>query len=181
MKRILLALIVVTGFLWSCGESQEEGKMGLEERLALIKQIEDEAFGQNGEFNKTKALALVNNYVSFAKENPDDERSASFLFKAGDISMGLENGQLAVSYFDQVITDYPDYEKVPYCMFLKGFVYENNLKDLDKASAAYKEFIKEYPDHDMTEAAKFSLQNLGKSPEQLIREFEKQNATPEEN
>ena len=181
MKKYIISSLLILCFVWSCSESPKENTMSVEDRLALIEQIENESFGQNGEFNKTKALGLVNNYAIFAKENPEDERSASFLFKAGDISMGLENAELAISYFDQVINEYPDFEKVPYCMFLKGFVYENNLKDLDNASSAYREFIKEYPDHDMTEAAKFSLQNLGKSPEQLIREFEDQNVIQEEN
>lgn len=180
MKNTLLSLILAIGLMWSCSESRKENAMSIEDRLALIEQIENESFGQNGEFNKTKALGLVNNYAIFADENPDDERSAAFLFKAGDISMGLENAELAISYFDKVIDNYPDYEKIPYCMFLKGFVYENNLNDLDKAREAYSEFIKEYPDHDMTEAAVFSLKNLGKSPEELIREFEDQNVNQEE-
>ena len=174
-------MIGVAALLLACSEGPKEPEMSAEDRIALIQEIEEKSFGQGGEFNKTSALALVNNYAKFADENPDDERSASFLFKAGDISMGLEKSELAIQYFDRVIDEYPDYEKMPYCMFLKGFVYENQLKDLDKASAAYRDFISEYPDHDMTEAAKFSLQNLGKSPEQLIREFEEQNATPAEN
>ncbi len=180
MKKALLSTILALVLLWSCNESSNENAMKLEDRLALIEQLENESFGENGQFNKTKALGLVNNYADFATENPEDDRSASFLFKAGDISMGLENAELAISYFDRVIDNYPDYEKIPYCMFLKGFVFENSLKDMGKAEAAYSDFINEYPDHDMTEAAKFSLQNLGKSPEQLIREFEEQNVNQDE-
>lgn len=165
----------------ACKEQSKEAQMSKEERLTLIEEIEDKSFGQGGEFNKTSALSLLNNYVLFADENPDDDRAAGFLFKAGDIAMGLEKGQLAIDYFDRVIDEYPEYEKVAYSMFLRAFVYENQLKDLDKASKAYRDFIKAYPDHDMTEAAQFSLQNLGKSPEQLIREFEQNNATPAQN
>ena len=180
MKRLISIAFTAAVLVAACGEKKNENAMPTEERLKIIEQIENESFGQSGEFDKTKALALVKNYASFAEENPDDERSPSFLFKAGDISMGLENSELAISYFDRVIEEYPDYEKVPYCMFLKAFVFENNIKDLDKAASAYRDFISEYPDHDMTEAAKFSLQNLGKSPEELIQEFEEKNLTPEE-
>lgn len=181
MKKIALSTVFTFLLLWSCSESPKENAMNIEDRLKLIEQIENESFGKNGEFNKTKAIALVNNYAIFAEENPEDERSAPFLFKAGDISMGLEKGELSISYFDKIIENYPDYEKIPYCMFLKGFVYENTLKDLENAEEAYRAFIKEYPNHDMTEAAQFSLKNLGKSPEQLIREFEAQNINQEEN
>ena len=179
MKKMLYAASLA--LLAACSGGPKEPEMSADERIALIQEIEEKSFGQGGEFNKTSALALIKNYALFADENPEDERAPAFLFKAGDISMGLEKSKLAIDYFNRVIDDYPEYEKVPYCMFLKGFVFENQIKDLSKAESSYRTFIEKYPDHDMTEAAKFSLQNLGKSPEQLIREFEEKNATPPEN
>ena len=91
--------------------------------------------------------------------------------------MALHKPQNAIDYFNRVIKDYPDFDKVPYCMFLKGFIYEDQVKDYDKARQAYEAFIEAYPDHDMTEAARFSIKNLGKSAEDLIQEFQQKEDT----
>jgi TolA-binding protein len=99
------------------------------------------------------------------------------LFKAGDFSMGLEKSEQAIMYFDQIIANYPAFEKLPYCLFLKGFIYENQMGNMDQAKEVYLEFLNKYPDHEMAESARFSIKNLGKSPEELIKEFEKNQQT----
>ena len=71
-----------------------------------------------------------------------------------------------------VIGDYGDFAKVPECYFLKGFVYENNIKDIKQARIAYTEFITKFPNHDLRDDAEISMKNLGKTPEQIVREFE---------
>jgi hypothetical protein len=46
------------------------------------------------------------------------------------------------------------------------------LHNYVKAAEWYNQFIALYPDHPMVHDAKVSLQNLGKSPDQMVREFE---------
>ena len=55
-------------------------------------------------------------------------------------------------------------------------VYENYLGDLDNAKMIYLEFLEKYPDNEFADDAEISIQNLGKSPEELIRQFEEQQA-----
>lgn len=172
MKKYLI--IASFGFLFSCGNSGDPDQMSKSDRLEVIRELEDKSYQDIEKFDTTMALSLVNNYAKFADENPEDELTPNFLFKAGDLSMALHKPSLAISYFDRIISNYADYEKLPYCMFLKGFIYEDQIGDLKKAKANYEEFIERFPDHDMTEAARFSIKNLGKSPEELIREFEGQ-------
>ena len=57
-------------------------------------------------------------------------------------------------------------------MFLQAFVYENHVGDLSNAREKYIEFIQKYPEKDFADDAEICLQNLGKTPEELIREFE---------
>jgi TolA-binding protein len=45
--------------------------------------------------------------------------------------------------------------------------YDNDLKDFAKAGKYYNEFLTKYPNNDFTESAKFLLENLGKSEEEL--------------
>ena len=173
MKK-LTYLVLFIGLL-ACGNETKEGEMSKSERIEVIRGLEDIAYGNIDRFDTNTALALVNNYAKFASENSEDEMSAKYLFKAGDLCMAMHKPQLAIQYFDDIIKNYNDFDKTPYCLFLKGFIYEDQLNDLKKAKESYQLFIKQYPNHEMTDAAKFSIKNLGKSPEQLIREFEKQN------
>lgn len=178
MRKTLYTIAAIAIFLISsCGDGTKEGTMSKNDRLTLIQEMEDKAYADMDKFDTTIALGLVKNYDIFCDENPDDEMSPNFLFKAADLCMALNKSQLALEFYNRIIDDYPDYQKVPYCMFLKGFVYEDQLNDFDAAKEAYTEFIEKYPDHDMAEAAKFSIKNLGKSPEELIREFEKKQDT----
>ena len=54
----------------------------------------------------------------------------------------------------------------------KAFVLENQINDYDQAKNTYEVFIEEYPDHPMRDDAEYSIKNMGKSPEELIKEFE---------
>ena len=82
----------------------------------------------------------------------------------------------AILYYDKITYTYPKFRKIAYCYFLEGFVYENQMNDLINAKKYYTLFITKYPTHPLTKDAKILIENLGKSPEELIKGFEeKQN------
>jgi hypothetical protein len=56
-------------------------------------------------------------------------------------------------------------------LFLQGFVFENEVGNVDAAREKYHQFLKQYPDHKIAEDVRTSLRNLGKTPEQLVQEF----------
>jgi hypothetical protein len=56
-----------------------------------------------------------------------------------------------------------------------GYIHENYFQELGKAKAIYEQFLQRYPDHDFADDAQISIENLGKSPEELIRIFEEKN------
>jgi len=55
---------------------------------------------------------------------------------------------------------------------LKAYIYENLLSNLGLAQKTYRDFLSLYPDHELSDDAEAALLNLGKSPEELVREFE---------
>ncbi|MDZ7741781.1 MAG: tetratricopeptide repeat protein [Bacteroidota bacterium] len=168
MKTIQnLVVFFLTAFvLVSCGPSKSDMQQE-------ITQNEEALFaGEAKGIDKGKAALLINSYVQYADAFPEDSMSPDYLFRAADISMNIfESGQ-AIDLYNRIINNYPEYEKVPQCVFLKAFVYENNLNDLNSAKKYYKEFLAKYPDDEFADDAEMSLQNLGKSPEELIKEFE---------
>lgn len=167
MKKATVVLFAgLTVILLGCSPSREK-------RMEQISGMETRLFAPDTySFSKEKADSLVAMYLDFIADNPKDTVSASYLFKAASIVMNGGDGNKALGYFDQYIRDYPDGPKAPMCLFFKGFVYENNLRDLDKAREIYVQFIEKYPKDDFADDAKMALMNLGKTPEMLIREFE---------
>ncbi len=163
LRFFLMAFVIM---LISC--SSDQGK-----KKSIIKEMESKLFSdENKMIDRGKAGELMKVYISFADEYPDASETPEYLFKAGDMSMNLNMPQQAIQVFDRIINKYPDYEKAPQCLFLKGYVYENEIGDLNAAKKIYEEFIAKYPDDEFADDAAVSIKNLGKSPEELIKEFE---------
>ena len=168
--RNSLLIVALVAALASCGPSNEKDATD-------IKTAEDTLFASSeGFIDKAKALELVDLYVDYTNSYPDDSMAVEYLFKGAEFCLNLGEGQRAITLYDRVISEYPDFRKIPECLFLKGYVYENYLGDLDNAKAIYLEFIEKYPDNEFADDAEISIQNLGKSPEELIKQFEEQQA-----
>ncbi len=164
--KLLSVLALISIYFAACSPSKEKYE-------TKINDLEKNLFSEkNIIINKINAEELINAYIEFAEKFPGDSNSAKYLFNAADISMNILESDKAISIYNKIINDYPNFKKAPECLFLKGFVYENNLNDLKKAKTIYLEFIEKYPDNDFADDAKISIENLGKTPEQLILEFE---------
>jgi outer membrane protein assembly factor BamD (BamD/ComL family) len=148
-------------------------KPSREDRISDIQNLEQELFAPEVDgFSQQKADSLLSLYTEFIREHPKDSLSPGYLFKAANITMNSENGAEALTLFDQYLNDYPDQPKAPMCLFFKAFIYENLIRNLDKARETYLLFIEKYPSDDFTNDAKLALMNLGKSPDMIVREFE---------
>jgi outer membrane protein assembly factor BamD (BamD/ComL family) len=140
-----------------------------------INEAEEQLFSSEDAFiNREKALQLVDMYLDFADKNPGDSMAVEYLYNGAEFYMNMAEGRKAVELYDRIIREYPDFRKGPECLFLKGYVYENYLGELEIAEAIYLEFLEKYPDSEFADDAEISIANLGKSPEELIRMFEEQ-------
>lgn len=156
----LLALVAV-----ACQSPKEKA---LQEIEAL--QVQDSVFSIENMAKEKDA------YIAFADKYPDDERAPEFLFKAGQ-SMGAIASQTkdmkmhedAIAIFKRIQDNYPKHHFAEEALFLSGFVYENHLGNIEKAKATYKEFIEKYPKSELAEDAQFAIDNLGVSPEDIIK------------
>lgn len=139
-----------------------------------IKDLENDIFSVTDQtINADKTGQLVDAYLAYADAFPGDKKSAEFLFNAGNVAMNLLDPKKAISIFDRIMQNYPDNERFPHCLFLKAFIYENQLNQLGQAEMLYREFLAKYPGHEFADDAELSLKNLGKSPEELLEQFQK--------
>ena len=152
----------------SCGE-----KVSVKE----VKELESKVLAEGAKPTKEEVIQLIDAYILFAEQNPDDVQSPDYLFRALDIAVGVnaEGPDKAIKIADVLIEKYPDFEMTPMAMYLKGFVYENIVGDLHNAEMTYRQFVEKYPESPMVEDVKATIENLGLSPEELIRKFEEVN------
>jgi tetratricopeptide (TPR) repeat protein len=171
--RLSVYVILLAGFVLACSSP-------IEKKMTAIKTLEDSLFSDETKIiDRAKANELITLYIDFADNFKDDKRAAENLFKAGDMAMNLNMPHKAIQIFDRIMNDYADFKKSPQCLFLKGYIYENDLKDLANAKKFYEEFLLKYPNDEFADDAEISIQNLGKTPEELIREFEEKSKLQE--
>lgn len=164
MNRITPLLIVaVAMMLLSCGNEN------LSDRIA---KLEKQAFSTESAVNPEIAEQLVDVYCDFATQNPENQQSAEYLFKAVDVSMNFDNPVKTFDIIDRLVQEYPDYEKTPMAVFVKGFIYETRYNNIEQAKAAYEKYLELYPDGEMAADCRASIENLGLTPEELVKKFE---------
>lgn len=170
MKKIAITSLIITAlFIFGCSPSKDK-------LISQISDIEKNLISaQNPVPDKEKVKEIIELYEKYVKSFPSDTLSPVYLYKAAELSMNTGQSDEAIKYYDRIIAEYYEFEKLPECYFLKAFVYENYLKNINLAREAYNEFIKKYPNHELTDDAILSLGNLGKTPEQIIMEFEQKN------
>lgn len=174
IKYFFSAVVLVS--LIACGETKvEEAKDEKAELLKIISELEERLFANTEKYDETAAHAIVKHYANFAENYPDDEKTPNFLFKAGEVAMSLNRSGEAVKYFTELNEKYPEFDKSAYAMFMVAFVYDTQIGDTTNAKIAYEKFIETYPNHEMVGDAQASIALLGKSPEDIIKEFEAKN------
>ena len=163
----LAFLSIISVLFFACSSSPED------EAKSKINELESNLFSsEDMVVNRKQASELVNAYIDYADKFPDDTLTPEYIFKAADICMNILNPSKAIWFFDRIIREYPNYKKVPESMFLKAYVYDNNMQSYDLARKLYTEFMEKYPDNEFADDAKVSIQNLGKTPEEIIMEIE---------
>jgi tetratricopeptide (TPR) repeat protein len=174
-KKVFIAMLFAT-FLYACGSSEENVEITSEQWQEKIKLMEQSMFNSNDKmFNDSIAVAVIEAYDEFAALFPQDPQTPDFLFKAGEVSLGLGKPLQSMSYFTKVYDKYPTYERASYSLFLQAYVLDNHLHDDVRAGELYTQFMEKFPEHPMAKDAEFSIHNLGKSDEELIKEFEEKN------
>jgi TolA-binding protein len=164
MKKSFIVIVLLLGLiaLSSCQKHHEEDlyKTAMED----IKNGNPQAA-----INSLEELVEKNPYSEFA---PDAFFTLASLYQSmeGDSIHKVENYRKALEYYQELINKFPNNEKTPEAIFMAGFINAEYLKDYQAASFFYKKFLKMYPEHELAVSVKAELDNLGKSPEEILKE-----------
>ena len=116
------------------------------------------------------------NAVGVDVNTASDSLAPDYLYKAAGLAVGFQRGPQAVDLYESILHTYPDYKRLPECYFMEAFAYENVIGNIGKANEYYNKFLLKYPNHDLADDAMAAIKFLGKTPEEMVHEFELMNA-----
>jgi TolA-binding protein len=161
MKKVLSVFAIVIFLLAGCSKTSDKGY--LNKAAESVK---------NGDISEA-----VSSYEKLVNEFPDSKLAPEALVKEAalyhdnkikDISKE-ESLRKSAEIFKSIAEKYPKSEQAPSSLFMAGFIYANDIKDYDNAIKTYKLFLEKYPDNQLASSAKDEIDNMGLSPEQILK------------
>lgn len=167
MKKINTCYLILLYIVFTLGcQSAMDGK------IEKISELEKDIYKNSEKFNNQKAAILLKEYQEFIEAYPQDSSTESYIYKAAETANSLMQYKIAIDLYNTYYQNFHDNKKAGSCLFIQAFIYENQLNDLANAERIYKQFLVEFPSHELVNDAKFSLENLGKPVEELLKQFE---------
>jgi outer membrane protein assembly factor BamD (BamD/ComL family) len=183
MKAIQgIFFIALLSGIMSCGNEEKQAAIPptapqKEPRELFLDQVKifEAKMHKSVELDPVIAEAALRAYADFIRNFPNDSLSPDFIYKSGEIETATQQYKQALAAYETITSKYPGFKLAPESLYLQGYLLDNFLNDDVKAKAVYEQVIAKYPDLPYAADARAAIKNLGKSDEELIREFEKKN------
>ena len=176
MRQLKILIPVLLIIMIAC--SNESPKKDIVAKIDKNEKALNEAIsGKN--LNKTQISSLLRLYDEYHMEFPKDTSGATYLMRGGEIALHYNYYKRAIGFFDAVEINFENSRHYPMAVFMKAFVFDQ-VNDTASARKYYQKFIRENPDHELVEDAEISIENLGKTLEEILQEFEEEKAQRKE-
>ncbi len=147
-----------------------EGEPSMESKIAeLQKNLTDPTTGR---LDLKKVNSFVNTVEYFVIGNPTNEACSSYLKLAAEVVNSVKVFPRAIKFYDWILTQFPNSKEAPQALFMKGFTLDDGIGDKQAAKPVYEEFLKRYPKNDFADDTKFLLDNINKTDEEIIKQFD---------
>ena len=167
MKRVLWVLLMCLAV--ACQSDQEM-------HLYKINDLQLQLVDSDLKTNIKVAQDLVAEMEKYVSEYPDSIIMPDYYMQLGDLyTHALQLPVKGLYFFQKVHTDFPNHEKAGVALFYQGFLLENYMGQQELAKTVYESFLNEYPEHELSETVKLSIQQLGIPLEELVKQFEEKN------
>jgi outer membrane protein assembly factor BamD (BamD/ComL family) len=168
-KYFYFAALLLACF--SCGTDLSSPR---QKAVEEIKRFEAEMH-KSPEVKKTLADSTLLAYEKFVEDFPADSLSPDLLFKGAEIATAVQEYDRALGYYKRIVKYYPKYKLFPESLFLQGSLLDNYLDHDGEAKMVYDQIIEKYPQSAYADDARAAIRNLGKSDEELLKEFKEKN------
>lgn len=166
MKTLILfpGLVALLAACSPSSNTEEKKIRAADELVSLIKQQQHPDSLQNSATLVSYTTALeeyVDNY-------PDHAQYEALLFQAAKNAGDHKDLKKAAHYYARYAEQFPTSESGAQATFAAGFIYNNDLKQIDSARKYYSLFIANHPRHLLKPAAEAEIEHLGKTPEEML-------------
>jgi len=168
-NSIFLLSVIISLSCFSCTSSRD--------KMSGIISLMESDIKTAQKANSNSVKELISAYLNFASKYAKDSLAPEYLYRAAGLANGFNRGTQSIELYETIIHTYPDYKRLPECYFMEAFAYENVHGNIGKASEYYNKFLEKYPDHSLADDARAALKYLGKSSDEMVKEFEKMNAS----
>ncbi len=129
------------------------------------------------EVNTKVANAAIKAFADFSFHCKSDSLAPIYLLKAGQIATTINNMPQAQISYEKIINDFPNFKNRGAAMFLLAQLYDEQryLNNEDKALELYNKIISLYQGTEWAVNAAAARNLLGKTDEEIVKEFLKKN------
>ncbi len=154
-KLVAVLLLVILMVFTGCGRKPSKTAQGYWDSAVML-------------FDGENYQGCIDQYQNLIKFYPEDTLVIRTLFAMAEIyKNNLNDLDNSIAIYKKITDQYSDSEKAPNAMFMIGYIYANDLKDYDKAKESYNKFLTTYPNHMLVPSARWELQNLGRSLDEI--------------
>ena len=117
-----------------------------------------------------EALTL---YEQLLRDAPNSKQAPEALFRSAGLYTSFKKDILksAITYLS-IADRFPESEFAHKGLFTAGFAFANELNNTSTAKTLYEKYLTEYKDSSLAEMVRFELKNLGKSPDQILKDLQ---------
>lgn len=165
-----LSLAIVVAFLaFACGSNSVKETVVSESQLidslqytysALEEDISAQEILMYSEMQLEFAESLLKNY-------PESPALNKWLFEGGKAGRTCGEYERGIKLFDAYLQGGAE-EKAAESLFLTAFIYDEDLKEKEKAEDYYKQLLEKYPDHELSDDAEALLAQLYMTEQEII-------------
>lgn len=132
---------------------------------------------QSVDANSAEGNKAIKAFTDFAYYCKEDSLAPVFLIKSAQIARSINNLPQAKLCLENCINNYQNFRNRGAAMFLLAQMYdeERQLNDEEKAKEIYINITHSYPNSAWARDAKAALNMLGKTDEEIIKEFTSKN------
>ncbi len=190
-KSISIVSISLLIFLGACGESAEKKakteadslraraiRKAKPDRAQFMEQVKNAEIRMKTSptFDIQIANEAIKAYVDYANIFQGDTLAPDYFFRAAGIAAAAGSYDQAIVLYNTLADRYPAYKYMEEALYQEAVIYDSNLSGQDpKAKEIYERIIRDYPKSKLAADAKIAIGNLGKSDDELVKEFEKKN------
>jgi len=181
MKKTEIILSTLVILAVSCtneplkGEVDSGGELDTVEFLSEIKTLDSIMLaGIPEKKDIKKAIVMYQDYINYF---PNDDKTPAYLLQVSDFYLNMGKTEKSVNLLTTIIEKYPNYKKIETVYFIRASHVDLDLRDTALAKTYYAEFLEKYPESEYASDARIRHDNVGLSMEDIIRKFEKANAS----